>query len=218
VSVTKKISFFFFFFLMGVPTWCIKVLAGVGPFILLGCLGLIAGANFEHMLEYGYGDVKNKVYVWRVCFAAIGDQQAKCVAIGDDSVCSELTSKMNVVGIMSCISGFNNLLTIISVFADLQGCKVPVKNLTTIFFAWSIIPTILAVAVAVMAMVNAQCGATQSLSDQEGSYGPGFQMLAASFFGMVLGLAIHLTAMFFIGSTSPVTNTNEDSEEEDEML
>ena len=170
------------------------------------------------MMEYGYGAEKNKVYVWWTCFAAIGDKAAECVPVSDQRQCSELSSKMNVVGIMTAIAGFNQLLTIVSIIADLQGCKIPVKNLTKIFFAWSIVPTVLAIAVAVMAMVNAQCGAAQSLEDQEGKYGSGFQMMASSFFGMFLGLLIHTCAMHFIGGGNQASNVNDDDDEDEEEM
>lgn len=198
--------------------WVLKVFALVGPFILLGCLGLLVGSNLESLMEYGYGAEKNRVYVWMTCFAPIGDKKAECVSVSNERQCSELSSKMNVVGIMTAIAAFNMLLTIVSIVADLQGCKIPVKNLTKIFFAWSIVPTILAIAVAVMAMVNAQCGATQSLEDQEGKYGPGFQMLASSFFGMFVGLLIHTCAMHFIGSGNQSSNVNDEDDDDEEMV
>lgn len=180
----------------------LKCFAAIGPFILLSCCGLLAGANFLIFYEYGFGAAKNQVYIWTTCFASSGSTPAECVPVNDKRMCSEMTSKLNAVGIMTGIAGFNLLLTVVSIIADLQGCKIPVKNLTRLFFAWSIVPTLLAIAVAVMGMVNAQCGAPQSLEDQEGSYGPGFQMLASSFFGQFLGLLIHTCAMHFIGSSS----------------
>jgi hypothetical protein len=175
-------------------------LASIGPFVLLCCGGLLAGANFLLFIEYGFGAQKNQIYVWKVCLAAAGSLPAECVPTSHKRICTELTSKLNAVGIMTIIAGFNILLTIVSVIADVQGCKVPVKNLTRLFFCWSIVPTALALAVAFMAMTNAQCTATQSLEDQEGEYGPGFQMLFAAMFGMCVGLLFHTCAMHFIGS------------------
>jgi len=146
--------------------------------------------------------------------AAVGATPAECVWVNDDAQCSEISSKMNVVGIMTAISGFNCIVTIVSIVSDLQGCRVPVKNLTRIFFAWSIVPITLAVAVIVMAMVNPQCTSTQSLADQEGSYGPGFQMISASFFGMFVSLIIHTCAMYLIGNVQQPNTNNDDEEDE----
>lgn len=194
----------------------IKCFAFVGPFIMLACAGLLAGANLLVFMEYGFGTAKNQIYVWRVCLAAVGSIPARCVAVNDKAICSELTSKLRAVGIMSCIAGFNILLTVISTVAEVQGCKVPVKNLTKMLFGWSIVPTLFAIAVTVMAMSNAQCTATQSLEEQEGTYGPGGQMLMASFFGQFLGLMIHMCAMHFIGSSTSVDEEALEEEDDDD--
>ena len=196
------------------PPWCYTIIACLGPLIILACLGLLAGSNLDVFFEYGYGIEKNRVFVWETCFAAVGEKAAECVPVNSPRQCSELTSKLNAVGIMTAIAGFNVLLTLVSIIADVQGCKVPVKNLTRLFFAWSIVPTLFAVAVAVMGMVNAQCGATNSLEDQEGTYGPAFLMLAVSFFGQILGLLMHTCAMHLLGSGQPATLNDDDDDEE----
>ncbi len=202
---------------MPVPVICFKLVALVGPVLLLGCMGMIAVGLTQPVITYGFGAEKNEIGVLQTCFAAIGDQKRNCVDFTHPDICSEIASKLNVVLIMSCISAFNMLVTMASIVADIQGCKIPVVNLTRILFAWSIVPTMFSVAVMVMAMVNPQCTDTQSLSDQEGAYGPGFQTIASSFFGQMLALLVHTGAMVVINSLQQQSVVNDDEDEEEEL-
>ena len=171
----------------------INILAYISLVLIFVSKGLVGGAQPLVQISSGIGASSQTISVWRTCQRSSTTAGTDdCFSVTSNRQCSELSSRMKVVGAFSILCIVAAVLNFAVIAGETCGTTFPVRHLAKICFGWSLLPLIIACSLVIGTLVARLCNDPTPLADTNGAFGPGFYMMCAGVLCQIAALGLYL--------------------------